>query len=660
MFYPATMNKILIGVHHAVSEAFITGLHEAGIVEIRDIRETADETGLKISGPGDPVSISRIISLQQDIDHLITTGEPFLPSEGGIRSWLTPPSDIRVPSAGTGPDAIGRRAEEVIAEAAPMLTTAQHLSRLEEGRSDLAASVAIIDLLSIPDLDPSEIRITQFTGTIAGVLRKEDAEAVEAEIHQGIPDEVIIRTRDVPDGVLMVIITTTRYLDILTEILRVHRFRRITPPPGLAGKPTAIREVLRQEEEEISGQVAADRSELTRLAAERMHGLRAIREDLSYIRERYDIARRFGSSRDVVFIEGWIAEKDIGRLAAISAETGRGEVFWTVHEPQEGENIPVRYDNPSWLRPFEFLTTMFAPPRYGEIDPTPLFAPAFILFFGLMLGDAGYGIIIMLAAWLLYRGAGQRDEMTGNMCIVLMACGASDIICGILQGGWFGDLLPRFLGITPPFVLIEPLRSPILFFQLSLIIGIIHINLGIFLGFWQHYQKREWRQAFDEHLIWYIIQPAAAVLLIGFFGWTTFPDAVVLGAGAVMAGSLIFLFLSSGPMFFFSLTGFLGDWLSYVRILALALATGGIAMTINLLAEMIASAHPLLFIPAILFCIAGQTFNLVIQVLGSVIHALRLHYIEFFGKFYTGGGRQFHPFTTRREYTTMHQERDLL
>jgi V/A-type H+-transporting ATPase subunit I len=294
---------------------------------------------------------------------------------------------------------------------------------------------------------------------------------------------------------------------------------------------------------------------------------------------------------------------------------------------------------------------MFAPPRYGEIDPTPFFAPAFMIFFGLMLGDAGYGVIILIIAWLLYRGIGHRNFETGQMCIVLMGCGVADIIFGTLQGGWFGDLLPRFFGITPPFIFIEPLRSPILFFQLALIIGTIHINLGIFLGFWQSFKRNRYKEAVFEHLIWYVIQPAAAVLLVQFFGWMTPPPWATMSASVLLIVTFGLLFLSHGPMGFFSITGFLGDWLSYVRILALALATGGIAMTINLLAQMIAAVHPFMLIPAILFLIAGQTFNLIIQALGSVIHALRLHYIEFFGKFYTGGGKLFSPFCAHRVYT---------
>jgi Archaeal/vacuolar-type H+-ATPase subunit I len=161
----------------------------------------------------------------------------------------------------------------------------------------------------------------------------------------------------------------------------------------------------------------------------------------------------------------------------------------------------------------ELLTTTFSRPRYDEIDPTPFFAPAYLLFFGLMLGDAGYGVIIALVGWLLYRGPGKYDAPFRDMSYILLCSGIADIILGTIQGGWFGDMLPRFFHITPPFVLIEPLQSPILLFQVALIIGTIHINLGILLGLWQNIRAKMYRTAFQEQGIWFILQPSAAVLL---------------------------------------------------------------------------------------------------------------------------------------------------
>ena len=234
-----------------------------------------------------------------------------------------------------------------------------------------------------------------------------------------------------------------------------------------------------------------------------------------------------------------------------------------------------------------------------------------------------------------------------------MFCGISATLFGAVQGGWFGDFLPRYFDITPPFVLLEPLKDPIAFFQLSLLIGVVHINLGLFLAFFQNVNSGAYRTMVFEQGVWFIIQPCAAVMLASFFAWTYIPPMLITVAEAGALAGLVMIFYYNGPMGFFGLTGFLGDWLSYVRIMALSLATGGIAMTINILAALISAIHPLMIIPAVIIFVGGQIFNLVIQSLGGVIHAIRLQYIEFFGKFYTGGGREFSPFRAERRYTTL-------
>lgn len=234
---------------------------------------------------------------------------------------------------------------------------------------------------------------------------------------------------------------------------------------------------------------------------------------------------------------------------------------------------------------------------------------------------------------------------------ILCLSGISAIAFGAVQGGWFGDVPQRFLGITPPLVLIEPLKNPIAFFQLSLVLGIAHINLGLAIALYQNLKRHSYREAIFEQGIWFLLQPSAGVLLTEFFGWAPVPRWLhfLSLAGAAIAIALVFY--SHGAMGFFSLTGFLGDWLSYVRILALALATGGIAMTVNILAQIVSSPGPLFIIPAIVVFLGGQAFNLVIQTLGGVIHAIRLQYIEFFGKFYRGGGTPFVPFSVQRVYS---------
>lgn len=652
MFYPARMNSVVIGIHNRWLMDVTSALHEQGELEVLDLKKG---TGTEIPQTSFEIprgDIERIISLQFRYDRILEILEPYEVRPEGVLSLLFPKDSQPLPVRYDTPGDVFQAAHEMLDQAEPVLTTYEALKQNRELQQVTRERIENLNRLAVPGCSLSYLAPAPYTFLVAGWILQESLPLLEAWFRESGTDEIYHHTIQNGQEIIVLCIGTLAMRPRLEELAHHAWFFRITLPDSYTGMPD---EMIRTEQNRLEEYMREEESltaHLISMAESHLTPLRVIREELSIWRDRYEVSRNFGSSRDVIYLHGWIREKDQARLHDVLRKV-TGDEFFLFSKPADPEDdVPVRYDNPGWLAPFEILTTTFSRPRYNEIDPTPFFAPAYLLFFGLMLGDAGYGIIIALVGWLLYRGPGRHDVAFRDMSYILIWCGVADILLGTLQGGWFGDLLPRFFNVTPPFVLIEPLNQPILLFQIALIIGTIHINLGIFLGLWQNVRDRMYRTAIMDHGIWFVIQPAAVVLLIDFFGWMTFSPLVTHFAILGTVIGLLVLFFRNGPMGFFSLTGFLGDWLSYVRILALALATGGIAMTINILSEMIASVHPLMIIPAILFCIAGQLFNLAIQTLGSVIHALRLHYIEFFGKFYSGGGKEFVPFHEHRVYTS--------
>ena len=300
---------------------------------------------------------------------------------------------------------------------------------------------------------------------------------------------------------------------------------------------------------------------------------------------------------------------------------------------------------------------MFGMPAYGRVDPTLFLAPVLVFTFGLMLGDAGYGILLLLIAALLLRGAGHAPGTVHDLSVVLCACGIAGTAFGLFMGSFFGNL-PGLFGITLPFTVIEPLNDPLSLLILALGIGIVHLNLGLGIAAYEHLRSGEQREMLFSEGTWFLLQPCAAVLILTFFGWAAFSSLITAAAWAGAAIGIAGILRANGPLGFFSLTGFLGDWLSYARILALALATGGIAMMINILSGMIAGISPVFLIAGILFAVAGHAANLVLQCLGGFIHALRLQYVEFFGRFFDAGGRMFAPFAAQRIHTRPPEGRD--
>jgi len=376
----------------------------------------------------------------------------------------------------------------------------------------------------------------------------------------------------------------------------------------------------------------------------------------------------------------------------------------------------VKYSNPKSLGPFQALVDMYSTPKYGHIDPTVIIAPLFVIYFGLTLGDAGYGTIMAVLGFILWKILGKYDWSNRTIGSILFVSGISAIIFGILQGGFFGPLNesnPFYptISYTP---LLDPMQDPISLLVISLIIGIGQISLGLFLGAFHHIKDKNYAEFMTAEVSWFILLPAGGALIGYYFGWWTLdPMWIKLSWIATLIG--LFLFLpgvvgkimdreaSINGLFFFDITGMVGDWLSFSRLLALDLATSGLALTINILVGIIwtmtagmsgltcclptlivglalgllwmrkkdpikkaivliliifgavgmVSITAALWLFVLIFLIVAHIGNALLQALGSFVHSLRLQYVEFFSKFYEGDGVKFMPFREIRKHSRL-------
>jgi V/A-type H+-transporting ATPase subunit I len=652
MLFPAEMREVTIGVHRSFQNRLVRDLHEAGVMEITSIwdakREITrylreDERSPVLGDLADCLlKISGILDAVRSAGHL---------ESHPIREMFAP--EIREKAIVEERDihALLADARGAIEEAGRAVEIRNILIAAHERQQELDAEIGRIRLLAPFEIDLAWCAPSPYTCVVPVMIESTD-EGFVSGVLAGLEIPELVIEREVVDGRTVVVLATLeRYREAVDAFLRspdVH-------PMGVgeeSGTPQEVMGRLSEEAERLSIRKGACTAELARLKAEWEARLEILREELEIEMDRHTILNRFGRTEEVEIIEGWIPAADVDYAAAICDRAAHGHVFFESRKPAHNpDGVPVKYDNPGWLAPFEMLTSMFSRPRYDEIDPTLIIGPVLVIYFGLMLGDVVYGLLIVLIAYLLYRGAGRISRSVHDFAWILMAAGGATVLFGMLQGGYLGDALPRFLGVDPPFVIINSLEHPIQFLQIALVIGIIQINAGLLLGAYQHIRHRRLGQSIFEQGAWFIIQPCAAVLLFGFFGWAAFPAAYTLtaAAGCLIGAGLIFF--HEGPLGFFSLTGFLGDWLSYARLLALALATGGIAMTVNILTGMVAGIHPAMVIGAAVVFVAGQLFNFVLQSLGAFVHSLRLQYVEFFGKFYTGGGDEFDPFVAGRSLT---------
>jgi V/A-type H+-transporting ATPase subunit I len=365
-------------------------------------------------------------------------------------------------------------------------------------------------------------------------------------------------------------------------------------------------------------------------------------------------------------IGGYIREKDTEKfLTTMKQEFPESEV--TIQDPGPDDDVPVSLSVPYLMRPMQLLVEMFGLPPYKSFDATPFLQVNFYLFFGICFSDVCYGIMLTaLGIYLAAKTKAYRD--VNNFTRILLYGGISSIIFGALLGSWFGDLYkPEYLGegnlllrLQEIFVVLDPMDKTIIALIIALGIGVVNQFFGLILKMYGALRSKDYMGAFSDGVCW-IVTLTGLLMMVGKI-FTPIPTAIfntglwMFTAGAVglvltqgrdiknifgrLLGGLVSLY---GIMGSYGITAFIGDTLSYCRLLALGLTTSIVAMAFNLLAGMLKGIPYVGMILFLLLLLIGHTFNFAISVLGAFVHSMRLIYVEFFGRFYEAGSRPFQP-----------------
>ena len=409
--------------------------------------------------------------------------------------------------------------------------------------------------------------------------------------------------------------------------------------------------VLEKQKEETAAEIAA--------AAGMKYGIEEYSDILTIMLDKEKIRTKLLKTRKTFFIEGWVPEKCVPKASAILEENG---CYYTFRDPLEDEEVPVLLHNSSAVVPFEAVTEMYSLPDYRGFDPTSIFALFYAVFFGMMLSDAGYGILMAVGCFIVLKKF-NLEGMTYKMIKLFFYCGISTIIWGALFGGWFGDIVAvfsrTFLGkevVLQP-IWFNPLDDPMKLLILSLALGIVHIFIGMGIKAYMQIKEGKWLDAVCDEGFWYIT-------ILGLIAWlgggtvsTALPKvgmymSIIGAAGLLLTGGRHnkgFGKITGGLSNIYSITSYMSDILSYARLLALGLATGVIAQVVNTMGTLFGGGFGGL-IALVLIFILGHALNLAINALGAFIHSSRLQYVEFFGKFYLDGGEPFDPFRRKTKY----------
>ncbi len=667
------MQKFQAVILQSARDDVVSQLHEAGIVQLR---ETTQPEFVKKALGDDFYDTFRLLTKFKEIQSIL--GSPPLKRPIEIKEL---PHDQMV-----------KAAKKTLEKIEPKLTAleAKRKEISAERQRLLAQKEALKDFLDVK-FSLQYLRSTEEFHVHVGLASKEKVKGLSAAVKEALSQKVFFEVLGKGEKRTVIVVCRSRDQPKLAPVLYRFEVESLELPQALVAPKKAMGQLTRQLIK-LEGQKTQVEQEIAKLARSWAPEFGRWIELLEIRGERLKACSSFGYTDAAVLIEGWAPAKKAAGLESIFTKTTRGRCIFHIHDPSkdEAEQIPSKFENPPVVRDFEFITGMYGMPRYDEVDPTPFLAISFSVFFGICLGDIGYGALlaIFMASGFWIAKAFPKDVRK-----MLAVAGICAVVVGILTGSLFGPTLPAIWS--------DPVHDPIPLLKLAVVIGVLHLFVAFALvKTLKDAFRREWAKVIMGDV-------SRGMLILGFFGLGfcivgmglksfgidfTFPkmsmvdafNPFVSAATSVvilrilfyigLIGSIIGAIVTSKGVrakfggvinSVYGIVGLIADVTSYCRLMALGVATGVIAFMLNFILRIAfdGMVRPYLSLsPAVIIAIfaligiafvflAGHIFNIFIGSMGGFIHTMRLHFAEFFSKFYEGGAEKFAPFKAKRAFT---------
>ncbi|GAA0120772.1 MAG: V-type ATP synthase subunit I [Clostridium argentinense] len=368
---------------------------------------------------------------------------------------------------------------------------------------------------------------------------------------------------------------------------------------------------------------------------------------------RLESCNNFLRSENILTIEGWVPEKTIEEFEETISKSLNNTYYLELEDAEEDDDVPILLKNGTVSEAFEPITEMYSMPRYNEIDPTPLFMPFYFVFFGMMLSDAGYGLLMFIGSLIALKFFNLDDDKRKSIKMFFYLS-ISTIFWGVMYGSYFGDAIK----IDP--IWMKPDSNVILLMIVSVGLGLIQIYIGLGIKGYMFIRDGKPLDALLDVGLWYLTLTGSILWLLsasGILSWNiseiakyaTFSGMILIVLTHGRSEKGIGAKFGAGLYSLYGITGYVGDLVSYTRLAALGLATGFIGSAFNLMIGMIGNPIAKILAGTVLF-VVGHIFNLFINALGAYVHTCRLQYLEYFNKFYEGGGKEFKPLKFSSKY----------
>ena len=635
MFRSSDMRKANIFAASKDKEKVLDILHESGLIQIIDLK--GQDIGLTLSNPGDELKeisdkllrVSRLATIMKLSPMNLTFTQQLFGLELLEKKKIKRKSKAALLKHSI--DFLKHNEETLLNIEEENLSLTEKLNLLNDQRK-------VVELLTNLNIPLDEIEISNKVLFTVGRITSTHIEKFKTECTQELNElcHIDVREEKNKDSIITIISLKKdeSKVNLLTKKHSINTFAL----PDLEEQSVKFidKEInnIEKRKKEIIKEVEDIQNKIFTETI-------ALREELELLKEKYEAIHRMMNSEKFFLVTGWVSENNVKKLEHKISNIG----IIKLEEPKDEDIIPVETTNPGWLKPFEVLTELYSLPKYKDLDPTFIVGPIFVIFAGFMLTDFVYGLGLVILGSFLIKKFGQYSQGLKDISLSILLIGIFSMIFGVLTGSYLGDMMkyinPEWTSGNLAFWG-DPLSDPLYFLIISLGVALVHVNFGLIMGLTEDVRKKDYKTLIGDRVVWFILQIGIALWATGFLA--------TLGKTLFGLGVLIKI-VTAGPLGLLDITGFMGDVISYSRLFALALSTAGIAMTVNLLADLLSGVPFVGVILAALIFITGHLFSFAMNALGGFVHSIRLQFVEFFGKFYEGGGDRFEPFKENRIYT---------
>ena len=505
------------------------------------------------------------------------------------------------------------------------------IGRIKENESILKSNRKKIKI--IEELQPLNVGLSDYSGyktlsVFVGYLK--DAEALNFSLKKITEEYEMVANKG-----LIALFVSSKFKEQAAEALSNHGFSELdissvkeirTPPKkSIFYLEKANKELLKKNE--------LLRAQLDSLGGKAKSFLFAAEELLKAELEKAEVPLKFGASKNIFTVSGWLPASKAREASEKISEAAEGNISIEVSRPSHRDEIPVKLSNNRVSRPFEFLMKLYSLPRYSEIDPTLFLSITFPLFFGLILGDMGYGLVIGAMA-LFIR---SKIPAAKTLASLMIPAALSSIFFGAIFGEIFG--FEELFGYHLPHV-ISRLKSIDQMLYVSIAVGFIHVNLGLLVGFINEL-SHGFKTAFLAKGSWWVLQAGLLVIAMNALGLARINPVIGYSMAAV---AVVMIYLGESISGLTEIPALFSNILSYSRLMAVGLASVGLAHVVNGFVLKFSEAGGVMILAAVVIGLLGHALNIALGLLGGFLHSIRLHYVEFFTKFFKGDAIPFDSF----------------